>query len=1054
MGEKIKISVIIPVYNAEKYLRQCLNSVISQTLQEIEIICVNDASTDGSLAILREYEAKDARVRVLTQEKQGAGIARNSGMAAAQGAYLMFWDADDFFEEQTLQEMLHRCEDTHADICLCGASRYDTESDKYAPMPWMLRDVAVQEPFNRRTVSDILGITSPAPWNKLFSADFVRKHKLQFQGLQRINDVYFVLSALALADKVVTVRREFIHYRVGQTTNLQSALYETPLLICEALAAVKEKLEDAGVWKAVEWSYLNAVLSNLRYNLKGMESQSSARERLLQAIEEKYWVSLGLAEHPYLFYKEPDLYVQISAEVAAYKKQCDSDRPKLSVILPVYNVEEYLEECLDSVLCQTLKDIEIICVDDGSTDSSRNILQKYAEKDKRIRLILKDHNEGLLLARKAGAMRACAEYLIFVDSDDYISRNACEQMVSLTERYRTDVIQVTADVATLEEKTDKSKVEWLRTVLRPVPTELQGEQILDDFFIKRRHVTSLWGKAFRTELCQRAYAKADCDCYVGEDIFFFFFFAVWSHSFTAVCTEPLYIYRYGAGISNDEKMQLPKFEAYCRMAELPELARRFIAQEHCIDRCAHYCDAMADRMMTDCCRIYKNRLNEEDRPAGGEVLLRYWRDDSVAEQVIVRELGVSLEEFERTTRPVPVYTKTGTAYAKVDAAPKVSVIVPVYNTEQYLSECLDSILGQTLREIQIICVNDGSFDNSLKILEEYADRDDRITIISQRNTGQSAARNAALDIAIGRYVYMLDSDDYLDADALNDLYARCERDDLDVLMFDAQCAYDDAALKAAFTPSYSRKGYAGVYTGVELMSQMRDDHQYVCSACLAIYRRDLLEQNHISFLDGIIHEDELFSFHVMMNAQRVSHVGKKYYHRRIRRGSTMTSPKTFKNVFGYFSCMEQILCYGLSQDWPESKQKAIWRSFSAMLGSTKNIYGKLSSGEKQKAASLDPLSRLLFDKLVLSNGGTASLSASNEAALIRSSMSYRIGRSITFVPRKIRGGGDAIASTVCGTHGTVCCFTSASRNDRPQPVLKHRNTRKRTEEIITGGRKL
>ena len=168
----------------------------------------------------------------------------------------------------------------------------------------------------------------------------------------------------------------------------------------------------------------------------------------------------------------------------------------------------------------------------------------------------------------------------------------------------------------------------------------------------------------------------------------------------------------------------------------------------------------------------------------------------------------------------------------------------------------------------------------------------------------------------------------------------------------------------------------------------------------------------------------------------------------------MTTPKTFKNVFGYFSCMEQMLCYGLSQDWSESKQKAIWRSFSAMLGLTKNTYGKLSSGEKKKAASLDQLSRLLFDRLVLSNGGTASLSASNEADLIRSSVSYRIGRLITFVPRKIRGGGDAIASTACGTHGTVCCFTSASRSDRSQPVLKHRSTRKRAEEIITGGRKL
>ena len=106
-----KVSVIIPVYNAEKYLRQCLDSVVNQTLREIEIICVDDGSTDGSLAILQEYAANDARIKVLTQKNQYAGVARNNGMAAAQGKYFAFLDADDYYDLNALMVMFQRMEE-------------------------------------------------------------------------------------------------------------------------------------------------------------------------------------------------------------------------------------------------------------------------------------------------------------------------------------------------------------------------------------------------------------------------------------------------------------------------------------------------------------------------------------------------------------------------------------------------------------------------------------------------------------------------------------------------------------------------------------------------------------------------------------------------------------------------------------------------------------------------------------------------------------------------------------------------------------------------------
>ena len=100
-----KVSVIVPIYNASRNLRQCIDSILAQTFSDFELICVDDGSTDDSLSILREYEAADSRVRVLTQTNQHAGVARNAGKAVAQGEYLVFWDSDDFFHPKALELM-------------------------------------------------------------------------------------------------------------------------------------------------------------------------------------------------------------------------------------------------------------------------------------------------------------------------------------------------------------------------------------------------------------------------------------------------------------------------------------------------------------------------------------------------------------------------------------------------------------------------------------------------------------------------------------------------------------------------------------------------------------------------------------------------------------------------------------------------------------------------------------------------------------------------------------------------------------------------------------
>lgn len=437
MGENVKVSVIIPVYNAEKYLRQCLDSVVNQTLREIEIICVDDGSTDGSLSILREYEARDTRVKVLTQTNQYAGVARNNGMSVASGKYYIFWDADDFFEPDALALMYARSEEFQADICICGATEYNVVTKKENTMKWLLHCPNVVEPFNRKCVKDIYAITSPAPWNKLFSSKFVKDNNLLFQDVQRVNDLYFVFSALALADSIITVNKPLIHYRTDDGSNLQAHMETTPIAACEAIMDVKNALKRCdGIWEQVGWSLCNFALYNIQYNLNLIADSDDGKTKLLCAVANTYWDELEISAHERRWFKDPQLFDRVTRQIKELRGSTDYS---VSVIIPVYNVEKYLRECLDSVVKQTRKDIEIICVNDGSTDGSLEILQEYAEKDRRIKVISQE-NKGLSGARNTGVRYARGEYIYFLDSDDYIELDAMEYLYQQAKSANLDVL--------------------------------------------------------------------------------------------------------------------------------------------------------------------------------------------------------------------------------------------------------------------------------------------------------------------------------------------------------------------------------------------------------------------------------------------------------------------------------------------------------------------------------------------------------------------------------------------------------------------------------------
>lgn len=254
---------------------------------------------------------------------------------------------------------------------------------------------------------------------------------------------------------------------------------------------------------------------------------------------------------------------------------------------------------------------------------------------------------------------------------------------------------------------------------------------------------------------------------------------------------------------------------------------------------------------------------------------------------------------------------------------KISVIIPVHNTDKYLYKCLQSIKQQTLQGVEIICIDDASTDQSLIILENFtSEYKDFLLLKNNKNYGASYSRNLAMHYAKGDYIYFMDSDDYIDDNALDICYKELNLHNLDILFFELKAVYEDNIEKVEF--SYKRhKVYEGCFSGKDMFLLFDKNNDHRVNPPGAVFSRKYLEKIHARFYDGIIYEDNIFYLQTLVLANNVKCLNVALYNRVVRKNSVMTSPYRSSNLVSCVVVFAECLKFLMEHDVEEKYQRAL-----------------------------------------------------------------------------------------------------------------------------------
>lgn len=878
------ISVIVPTHNNADTLQRCLDSALIQCGPDsglpVELIVVDDASTDSTPDILAAYVRRHPGiVRVVRlPENQGPGPARNTGMDMALGRYMAFIDSDDMLAEHFLEQALDIMEREQADIVAFDMLTHN--KDKITiwgvePGIWAGEDSLRQ--FLLKKAGCYAG------YGRLYRTSFLRDFGITYGHTMTHQDMFFSTQAFYHSRKTVVLDRPGYYCYKRQNSHSLSpreedvvpahldfidfftAFFQAHGLSLESemyVACVRriygwdrEKF-FRGVQQAQKAGRLRELLTDERAFALGrcrpLVDAILTDAALLYAYRNKVEPKVHPDEYDW---KALAARPQPAGTYTAYGDAAEpaGPAPVLSVIVPNYNKAPYLRNCLESIFAQTMRDFELIIIDDHSTDESWDILLEYADIHPCIRLFRMDENCLQGTCRNIGIDLSRGEYIIFVDSDDKCEAKFFE-----------------VAVAAMREETSQCVFFAIRDVA--LDGTVQGGHEAKPFQGGGvAACTAYWSDYFPWGPCAKIFDAQFLreheevrfpEGVFHEDVHFMV------HCLSACALVRSYdSYVYERILSENSSSRY----SYMRYVDVKSL---------CV-----YLSMAFD--------VYKNKLTTSSYHKTSKGLvwsIREWLLPVLAAYYFMSgEIALWMREYDSIhdnpfflSGLVSITSQLFTdgwigngvlvnypQHVQADYVPSVStqpllsIIIPVYNQEHNIERCLKSVLGQSLHAQEVLVVDDASTDATLTVLRAWARKDARVRVLAmEHNQGQGAARNRAITLAVGKYVTFVDSDDYVFGEFFLHGVATLEHErEVDVVHFSY---VQDVDGKRSTVQTIGQK-----ITGSDAIRKYLEKNSQLGYAVWSkIMRLCFLLKNNVTFSD-YLYEDVIFLLRMFSHAHSV-----------------------------------------------------------------------------------------------------------------------------------------------------------------------------------------
>lgn len=437
-----KVSIVVPVYNAERYVGQTLSSLANQTMKELEFIIVNDGSKDSSIDIINYFAQKDSRFKVIDKENAGVAVAINTGNKIAKGDYLAELDSDDYVAIDMYQKMYVLAEKNNVDILKSNVINFTGIGDTYIGVT---QKIANEGYFNRvidpADEPDIFSFPMYA-WVSLYKRELIIDNDILWNaGVSSYNDNGFFWQTMGLATRIMYVDEDFIYHRRDNELSTVKDPEKMESNFFSEHAFIMEDAKRRGTWENIKPYFFERKINNYFFALNVIPYEVKQEFFRKIALDFKPDIECeGLNNISFLNYNNKQKINEIVNDPDQYFYQVYvPEYYKVSVVVPIHNAEQFLKGTIESLINQSLKQIEIILIENGSTDGTVDIIKEYAAKDARIIWeSIGKSNAGH--ARNVGLSKAHGKYTLFLDADDEYSKELLKLTFEEGESKKADVV--------------------------------------------------------------------------------------------------------------------------------------------------------------------------------------------------------------------------------------------------------------------------------------------------------------------------------------------------------------------------------------------------------------------------------------------------------------------------------------------------------------------------------------------------------------------------------------------------------------------------------------